>query len=422
VRILIYGINYAPELVGIGKYTGEMADWLSSQGHSVRIVTAPPYYPAWKIGEGYHARRYRVECNGPTRVYRCPLYIPAKASAIRRIFHLLSFALTSLPVVLWQALTWRPEVVFTVAPAFFCAPGGWLSARIGGSSAWLHVQDLELDAAFELGLFRALPIRRLATWFEARILRRFDHVSTISRPMLNQLREKGVSAYRLELFPNWVDTRQIFPAPETGIRPELGIPAESVVVLYSGNMGEKQGLEIVVEAAQNLVAHPNILFVLCGDGAARKGLENMAAGLKNVKFCPLQPTERLNGLLNSADIHLIPQRAGAADLVMPSKLTSILACGGAVITTATHWTQVARAVKEAGGCVCPPGSLNEFTQAILELSNNVEARKAMGIRSREYALNRLDKVTILGQLLAQLEPLKKQRHPGVVENAHSLQQ
>lgn len=422
MRILIYGINYAPELVGIGKYTGEMAEWLSAQGHSVRVVTAPPYYPAWKLGDGYKPRRYSVERNGDIEIHRCPLYVPARASAIRRIFHLLSFALTSFPVALWQALTWRPDVVFTVAPAFFCAPGGWLAARAGGSSAWLHIQDLELDAAFDLGLFRALPIRGLATWIEARILKRFDSVSTISRPMLNQLRDKGVQAHRLELFPNWVDTRQIFPTGERSIRAELGVPDESVVALYSGNMGEKQGLEIVIDVARNLRAHENILFVLCGDGAARANLEKAATGLSNVIFRPLQPAERLNELLNSADIHLVPQRAGAADLVMPSKLTAILACGGAVVTTATHWTEVARAVKEAGGCVCPPGDAEQLTNAVRKLACDAEARKAMGISAREYALNRLDKGMILGQLLAQLEPLQKQQDLGEVENAHSLQQ
>ena len=126
MKILIYGLNYAPELTGIGKYTGEMSSWLAARGHEIRVVTAPPYYPAWSIREDYRGKLYRTENAGhkdPTEpiVYRTPLYVPAKPSGIKRMVHLFSFMVGSIPVMLRQVF-WQPDVVFTVEPTFFGAP------------------------------------------------------------------------------------------------------------------------------------------------------------------------------------------------------------------------------------------------------------------------------------------------------------
>ena len=130
MKILLYGINFAPELTGIGKYTGEMAAWLAAQGHQVRVVTAPPYYPDWAVGAGYSARTWRRERWQGVDVWRCPLWVPPRPGGAKRLVHLASFALSSLPVMLRQLL-WRPEVVWVVEPPLFCAPTAWAVAQIG---------------------------------------------------------------------------------------------------------------------------------------------------------------------------------------------------------------------------------------------------------------------------------------------------
>ena len=398
MRILVYGINYSPELVGIGKFTGEMSTWLVSQGHDIRVVTAPPYYPAWKIGVGYSAWKYRRETDSQPIVYRCPVWIPGKQSGVRRVLHLLSFALSSLPVLLWKCITWRPDAVVVLAPALVCAPGGWLGAKLAAAQAWLHVQDLEVDAAFELGLLSPGRASRFVFWLERLLLKRFDCVSSISKRMLERLHQKGISYERLSLFPNWTDTDAIRPGVDSAfIRDEMGIPKNTVVAMYSGNMGEKQGLEIVIEAAKRLRTRSDILFLMCGDGASRKTLEELSAGLTNVKFIPLQPLERLNAFLNMANIHLLPQKSDAADLVMPSKLSGILACGGAVIATAVDGTELARAVTDAGGILCPPGNVDVIVEQIQILADKPEVRAVMGQRARDYAITNLQKSSILGK-------------------------
>lgn len=395
-RVLLVSINYWPELTGIGKYTGEMAEWLVRQGFELRVITAPPYYPAWQVDPAYSAWRYRRERVAGVDIRRCPLWVPARPSGLKRILHLASFALTALPLVLWAGLRWRPDEIFVVEPPLFCAPAALLAARLAGGRAWLHVQDFEVDAAFELGILRSARLRRWVLAGERWLMRHFDCVSTISERMLERLEGKGVSAGRRALFPNWVELDRIRPMAYSPLRQEWGLRDDEVVVLYSGNMGEKQGLEILVEAAQRLRGTLAIRFLLCGDGAARPRLERLAEGLPNVLFKPLQPADRLNDLLNLADVHVLPQRADAADLVLPSKLTNMLASGRPVVATANPGTQVAELL---GGCgmVVPPGDAGALAAALAELATAADQRRSLGVAARSMAEQLWDKERLLSQ-------------------------
>lgn len=396
LRILFLGLNYTPELTGIGKYSGEMMEWFAGRGHEIRVVTTPPYYPAWRVSEGYSQWRYRRETSAAgAEIYRCPLWVPRSPNGAKRVVHLSSFALSSLPVMLAQT-AWRPDVVLTVEPAFTCAPVALLAARMCNAPSWLHIQDFEVDAAFDLGLLPAGGwVHDLAQNGERLIRSGFSRFSTISRSMMARLEQKGIETERITFFPNWVDVEAI--RPEDGpnaLRAELGIGRDDVVLLYSGNMGAKQGLEILPELAERLRGHAHLRFVFCGDGAYRGQLEGAVGGLANVSFLPLQPLERLNELLNLADIHLLPQRAGAADLVMPSKLTGMLASGRAVIATAAPGTQIASAV-EGHGIVVAPGDVEAMAQAAVLLADNAALRNRMGDAGRAFAVWELARDPVL---------------------------
>lgn len=403
VRILIVAINFAPELTGIGKYVGDMTSWMGEAGLDVRVVTAPPYYPEWSVRAGYSASRYRTEHLAGAKVFRCPLWVPRQPGGLERLLHLMSFALSSLPVILWQAIAWRPQVVLVIEPPLACAPAAWLAARLCGARAWLHVQDLEVDAAFDLGVLRKPWLRKLVLAFERGLMRRFDRVTSISQRMLARLRAKGVSEERLGFFPNWVDTDLIRPLKDSNaLRATLGVATDTPVLLYSGNMGEKQGLEVIVEVARAFEASTEkALFVLCGDGAARRRIERAAAGLTNVRFIPLQPIERLNELLNLADIHLLPQRSDAEGLVMPSKLTAIMASGKPVVAGAHSDSDVGRAAA-AGGIVVPPGDSGAFSNAIGRLLGDSAMRAQLGNAGREYAVANWERSVVLRRALADL--------------------
>lgn len=394
-----------------------MADWLVARGHDVHVVTAPPYYPQWKVGEGFSGRWYRKHavcgasrftrlheaCKGGLVVYRCPLWVPANPSGLRRLLHLASFAASSFPVMLSQVF-WRPDVVLVVEPALLCAPQAWLVARFSRAKVWLHIQDYEVDAAFDLGLLKGNVLRRFVTSCERLLMRRFDRVSTISKRMLSRALTKGIAPERALLFPNWINLDTFSPAQAQGCdyRAELDIPADAVVALYSGNMGNKQGLEILVGAAVLLCVVPKIVFVFCGNGAGRDELLMQCKGLSNVRFMNLQPLDRLGELLSMADIHLLPQRADAADIVMPSKLTGMLASGRPVVATAYEGTELASVVTGCG-LVVPPERVQAFADAINMLANDQELRAKLGKAGRAYAEANLDRDMILGRFEAEMQ-------------------
>ena len=392
MRILIYGLNFTPEPTGIGKFTGETAAWLAGRGHEVQVVTSPPYYPEWRIGPGHSSWRWRREIIEGVEVYRCPLYVPPRPRGLSRLIHLASFAVSSLPVALWRALAFRPQVLIAIAPALVSAPGARLAAWLAGARALLHIQDFEIDAAFALGIVSGGRLRRAALAVESCLLRRFECVSSITPAMVKRLAEKGVAAERRLLFPNWVDTSAIRPAP-SALRQELNLPQGAVVALYTGNMGEKQGVETLAEVARAFAGTP-VHLLLAGAGAARPRLAAATAGMAQVHWLPIQPVARLNDLLNAADIHLLPQRADAADLVMPSKLAFMLASGRPVVAGAGAGTAIAAAI-EGCGMIVPPGNGLAMAAAVAALAGDEQARRRLGDSARARALADWDREAIL---------------------------
>ena len=411
MKLLLYGLNFAPEPVGIGRYSGELAQWLAARGHAVHVVTAPPYFPRWRA-EG---NRYRIERSGAVMVCRCPLWVPRRPGGLTRLLHLASFALSSLPVLLHQR-RWRPDVVITVAPAFFCAPGALLLGHLcgagtggAGSTRWLHIQDFELDAAFELGLLRGRWIRRLADAWERRTLRGFDRVSTISEAMRRRVIAKGVEPERAVLLANWVNLDAITPQDEAErasnpYRRELGLAERTCVLLYSGSMNKKQGLELLVAAIRLMENVPDLVWLLGGEGPSKAELTAATEGLANVRLLPLQPAERLNDWLNLADVHLLPQKAGAADLVLPSKLLGMLASGRPVVASSPAASELGQ-LAEIGGLRVEPEDAAAFAAAVRRLVEDGELRRQRGRAARALAEQRYGREAVLGGLEKELHKL-----------------
>lgn len=394
MRILIHGLNYAPEAVGVGKYTGEMAEWLAARGHAVEVLTAPPHYPEWRVPEVWRGLRWRRETRNGVDVLRSPLWLPRRLTPLWRICCCLLFATASF-VPLFNALRRRPDVLIVIEPSFFSLPPAWLLGHLLRVPVWLHIQDFELAAAQGLGYVESGLAVRMVEAIEGAFLRSLHRVSTLTPQMQQRLVDLRVPAQRRVLFPNWVDCEMIRPLERPGVmREAMGIGASDIVLLYSGSFGRKHGLELLVDAARALRGHAHLRFVLCGDGAEKSALQAAAADLPNLLFLPLQPLEKLNELLNLADIHLLPQRASVADAVLPSKLTGMLASGRPVIATAEPGTELARIVADTG-IVVPTEDLAAFNAAVLALASDTARRHALGVAARRYAEQTLDKQPIL---------------------------
>jgi len=375
-RILIYGINYTPEPIGVGRYSGELGSYLGRQGVIVDVVTAVPHYPGWSVSGAYR-NRYCTETLDGVRIWRCPLFLKKQMRGIWRVLAPLSFAITSAPVAFWLILKKRPRTVLCIEPTLLSAPAAILAAKLIGARTVLHVQDLEMDAAFAIGHLNNGLIKRLALFLEARLMRVFDVVITISFAMRKQLEAKGIPSNRLEIIRNWVDLEKIRPlAVANSYLGELGLEEKDFVVQYAGNIGAKQALHVVLEAAARLVSRPNIQFVIAGEGPEKASLQSRFGHLPNVRFLGLQPEESLCEFLNLASLHIIPQDAGAADLVLPSKLGGMLASGKPVLAMADAETELGQFLKGAA-IIVPTGNVDAVVNAIdAQSMNPVQFRDA----------------------------------------------
>lgn len=402
MKILILGLNHAPEEIGIAVYTTGLAETLARWGHEVQVVAGQPYYPRWKVTPGFRCFWFSRSREGGVDVTRVPHYVPARPSGGKRLLHHLSFSLAALFPMIFRALRSRPDIVLAVAPSLIASPVAWLAARICGAKSWLHVQDFEVEAAFATGLLQKTDaLASLAAAFERQTLRGHDVVSSISPKMCARLAEKGVAAERIWEFRNWVDVDAIRPLdrPST-YRQEWGIATEHVA-LYSGSIANKQGIDIILDAARVLAGRTDLTFVICGEGPEREALQRRANGLGNVRFHDLQPRERLCDLLGLASVHLLPQLAGAADLVLPSKLCAMLASGRPVVVTAARGTGLA---EEADGCgiVTPPGDAVLLADAIEQILDDAALREPAGAEARRRAESRWARTAILRRAEAQL--------------------
>ena len=408
MNVLILGLNYAPEPVGIGPYTRGMAVALADAGHCVSVVCAKPYYPAWRTDPAFAGGGTRRSIEDGVNVIRLPIYVPAHPSGLRRVLHHASFATRALPTLLREGKRRRPDVVIGIAPSLISLPAARLAAHRFGAKLWLHIQDFEVEAAFATGLLSPTGmLARLARGVELWSLRA-DRISTISSQMCAKLIERGVSPEKVVEFRNWASIEEVRPLARPSIlRARWGIE-QPHVALYSGNIANKQGIDIVVEAARLLAHRRDILFAIAGNGPNRAALVDAAQGLDNVRFFDLQPAALLTELLGLASVHLLPQIAGAADLVLPSKLTNMLASGRPVVATAATGTGLAQEV-EGCGLLTPPGDAAAFAAAIAHLIDDQTLGAELGRAARERAEKRWSRMRILAGFEATLRRLTDTR-------------
>ena len=384
--VLIVGMNYSPEVAGVGRYTGEIAEYLASQGASVTVITTPAHYPGWRLLEPRNRFAYSTETLNGVRVIRCPLMLRSEMRGIWRLIAPLTFALAAAPVILFQMLRLRPQVALSIMPTLLTAPIFLLGAALTRSKTVLHVQDLEVDAAFAVGhLSDTAWLKSLALAFERRALTWFDQLITISDRMAAKLAEKGVRRGSILVIRNWVDLDAIKPLEaESPYRAELHLRSDDFAVLYSGNIGRKQGLDILLQAAELLAGERDIKIIVAGEGPAKADLVARYGLLPNVRFLPFQPMNRLSEFLGMADLHVLPQEPSVADMVLPSKLGGMLASGRPVLVVTEEETEMTTFLGTSVTTV-PPADVRALASAIASASQQREPDPAQSVQRLSLA-------------------------------------
>jgi len=405
-RVLVMGINFAPELTGIGKYTGEMADWLVDSGYECTVLTSFPYYPNWKIQKPYTGRFYKKEVwrDGQLNVYRCPLYVPKKPTGLRRIIHDASFLISAFFMTVYLLFKPGHHQIFCMAPPFHLGFLALMYRFFKGGKIVYHIHDLQIEAARDLKVLKTQSAFRVLFAMESYIIDRANYVSTISSGMLHKVAKK--TNKEVILFPNWVDTKLFYPLliGRDELKKQWGFAPEDKIVLYSGSIGEKQGLESLISIAKNLEHHNSIRFVICGNGPYKDRLLKLAADhqLKNLIFIPTQPLNAFNALLNMTDVHLVLQKKSACDLMMPSKLTAIWSAGGLALVTAEPGTTLHAVINENKmGVVIDCENEQLLLESILDCCT--ADYSDANINGRKYAETFLNKNNILQGLMERVE-------------------
>jgi colanic acid biosynthesis glycosyl transferase WcaI len=383
-RFLAWGINYAPEKIGIALYNTLLCEGLKSFGHDVEIVTSFAYYPQWRIQPEDKGHWFRTDLRNGIPVHRCWQYVPRRPSALKRMAHELSFVATSLTRVLVLP---RPDLYIVVSPPLLLGLAAFVASILKRAPFVFHVQDMQPDAASTLGMVRSGPLLRLLYFLEATAYRSAAGVSAITPGMVRAIERKGVPASKLALLPNAVELSESPPAPQRGrFRERMGFSTNQILMVYSGNLGVKQGVEILLEAARH-VRDPRLHTIICGDGARREVLENRARelGIRNVTFLPLQPERKYQEMLVDADIYLVTQLPGSGSLFFPSKLLTGLAMSKAMLIVADAGSEVTQAARKGKfAIVVNPSEPKDVAAAQEYLAQNPQQREFLGQNGRHY--------------------------------------
>ena len=404
MRIVVWGINYAPEFTGIAPHSVALCEFLHARGHDVEMVTTFSYYPTWRKLPEDEGKLYRTDSINGVPVHRCWHYVPERVSALKRIVHEATFITTSLLRML--ALP-RPDVLAVVSPPLALGAAAWAMSSLKQTPFVFHVQDLQPDAALKLGMLKQGWFTRALLWLEAFAYAKAARVSSITRGMLDVFRSKNVPEEKLVYFPNAIALHDVPPPPARGaFRARNGFGADEFVAVYAGNLGVKQGLDVLIEAAR-LVTDKQVRIVVCGAGAQRDVLQARvtALGLPNVTMLPLQEGEAYRSLLADVDVCFITQQAGAGNSFFPSKLLGLLAQGKPVIIVADPESELARSVGEGQyGFSLPPGQPAELARALDALAADPQRLASYSAAGQLY-VQQWEKTSVMADFERELKRL-----------------
>lgn len=394
-NVLMYGVDYWPDSTGIAPYTTALAEHLYQCGDTVTVKTGVPYYPQWAVSDGYRRTFRRSEERHGVMVHRYRQYVPSQQSAVRRLGYEGSF----LANAAISRTGNRPDVVVGVIPALADGVLAAMASRRFGAPMVLIVQDLMGSAAEQSGISGGTKVAAATSRLEGWLCREAASVGVVASGFRDRLIRLGIPEDRIELTRNWSHIGKPM-MDRAATRAQLNLPQHRFIALHAGNMGLKQGLDRVIEAARIAeTACPDLLFVLMGDGNQRDRLQRSAAGLGNVRFIGPQPEELFPSVLAASDALLLTQLSTVTDMSLPSKLTSYFSVGKPVVAAVSEQSEAAKVIVESGGgLLVDPSNPTQIVDALMYLGGEPDVARHVGDRGRRYAADHLSEDAALTKL------------------------
>jgi colanic acid biosynthesis glycosyl transferase WcaI len=413
MKVLILSINYWPEVTGIGAFTTYRAEYLAAAGHKVEVCTTFPYYPEWEVPAAYAGKLAMSEERNGVRVVRSYTYIPKTATSLKRVLHEASFIISSFVRAIARR---RPDLLLVVSPPLGLAVSAVLLSRMWRVPFVFDVEDLQPDSAAELSMLPSWALRFLykvekAAYHYAAL------VTTLTSGMRKRIIDKGISPGKVELLEARADDSlfDIHPSEGSLFRKRFGLE-NKFLVTHSGNMGVKQGLDVIVDAAVLNRTEESIQFLFVGDGAVCGRIQRRVAelGLQNVSFLPVLETEEFRGLLAASDICILAQQKSVSEIAFPSKVVTYLAAGRPVIASVNPESEIAQTIRDSGaGKIVTPEDGGALLEAILELRG--EDRQKYHENAKEYASWRWSSARVLGHLERSLLSVAASASPSLTQ-------
>lgn len=383
MRLAILTPHFEPDTAPTGAVITHLTEELAGRGHRIEVFTSLPWYRSHRVEPGYGGRLSRTEDTPWGRITRIhPFPTSDKTDIVRRAASFVAFSALA-------ALKGRSEEnldgVLAVSPPLTLGLAAHSIAKARGAAFVFNIQDVFPDVAIELGYLKSPALIRAARRLERRCYLTADAVTVLSEDLRDNIVNKGTDPSKLRVIPNFVDTRAISPVDRDNDYRRAHDLNGRTVVMYAGNIGLSQSLDLLIAAAASNTDDEDLLFVLNGAGAARARLEDQARGLPNVRFVGPQPPDILAQVLGAADIHVVPLRKGLARASVPSKTFSILAAGRPFVASVDPGTEIARIAERSGaGIAVPPEDPVAFTDAIRALRDDPERARRMGAAGRSF--------------------------------------
>ena len=383
MKLVVVTPHFAPDIAPTGSVITRVVEELAERGHTLEVYTALPWYREHKIEEGWDGRMIRRETTGWGEIIRLhPFPTADKRNVARRAA---AFAGFSVLAGIVGASGRRVDGVLAVSPPLSLGLVGEAIASARRGAFVFNIQDVFPDVAIELGVLKNEKMIKAARRMESHLYKRADAVTVLSDDLKENVASKLGERDKIRVIPNFVDTTAITPGPqENPYRSEFGLSGKKVV-MYAGNVGLSQSLDLVIETAGLMTDEEDVVFVINGQGATRSELQRKARGLGNVRFVDSQPFERLPDVLRAADIHLVPLKKGLASSSVPSKTYSILAAGRPLVASVDRGSEIQSLIERAGaGIAVPPEDPEAFTKAIKRLLEAPDERARMGAAGRSF--------------------------------------
>jgi colanic acid biosynthesis glycosyl transferase WcaI len=414
MRVLVVGTNYVPERTGMAPFTTGLCEHFAGQGHDVQVITTFPYYPEWRIWDGYRGKLTQKEKINGVKIRRVWHYVPARASSLlQRLVHDVSFAVHVFFAALFMS---KFDIVCCVCPPPTLALTGYLLSLFRRQPYMILLTDLASDAALATGIMREGFAVRMARALEGFLYRHAANVVCICQGFVEKLSARGVDSDSLVLIPLWGNTDNVYPIEgATKFRAANNFKADDFLAMYTGNIGKKQDLMNVVRAAELSKHLTDLTWVLVGQGEERNLIDEAIRqrGLTNIRLLPLQPASILAEMYSAANALFIHQKAAVVDSVIPSKLLTYMAAGRPILAAVSDKSETARYVESANcGLILHPESPEALVKSVLSLQADSALQRRLGASGRAYVQQHFAKDKVLQKYDSLFSRYKGQGHPG----------